>query len=260
MNLTDSESAKGSNRVRVGLGRGPTDYATLRAPWHPHENYPELETPTEKEVSHPQNRVFAAVRDALVGLGLDSEKVGSPHWNPIRSIVPAGGTVVLKPNFIRHWNPASEQDPGASVDSVITHGSVVRAAAEYAFLAVGPEGRVIVAEAAQQDCNFDLIREIAGLDEIQNYFRESHEFELEILDLRREQVHFTDGVITSREPLPGDPRGYRAVDLGDKSFFTDSGLDPNLFRGADYDPGPTSEHHSNGRNAYLLSETVLSAD
>ena len=51
-----------------------------------------------------------------------------------------------------------------------------------------------------------------------------------------------------------------AVDLGDRSFFTGSGLDPNRFRGADYDPGPTSEHHSGGRNAYLLSETVLSAD
>jgi len=31
-------------------------------------------------------------------------------------------------------------------------------------------------------------------------------------------------------------------------------------RGADYDPAPTSEHHSGGRNAYLLSETVLSCD
>ena len=114
--------------------------------------------------------------------------------------------------------------------------------------------------AAQQDCDFSQIREITGLDSIQAYFRESHGFELEVLDLRREQVLFEDGIITSRQALPGDPLGYRAVDLAEKSFFTDSGLDPNRFRGADYDPGPTSEHHSNGRNAYLLSETVLSAD
>ena len=35
---------------------------------------------------------------------------------------------------------------------------------------------------------------------------------------------------------------------------------PERFRGADYDPGPTSEHHTGGRNEYLLSETVLGAD
>ncbi|GAG32527.1 unnamed protein product, partial [marine sediment metagenome] len=39
-----------------------------------------------------------------------------------------------------------------------------------------------------------------------------------------------------------------------------SDLDPRRFRGAEYDPGPTSEHHMNGRNEYLLSETVLCAD
>jgi hypothetical protein len=31
-------------------------------------------------------------------------------------------------------------------------------------------------------------------------------------------------------------------------------------RGADYDPGPTSEHHRDGRNEYLLSETILAAN
>ncbi|MCH2185111.1 DUF362 domain-containing protein, partial [Myxococcota bacterium] len=45
-----------------------------------------------------------------------------------------------------------------------------------------------------------------------------------------------------------------------RSYFTNSGLDPARMRGADYDPDPTSTHHSAGRNAYLLSETVLSSD
>lgn len=260
MNATNPRSARGGAPIRVGLGRGPDHYKHLRAPWHPQENYPELAFRIAEGASEERNTAFAAVRNALIGLGLDPENVGSPEWNPIRSLIREGGTVVLKPNFIRHWNPASEEDSGASVDSVITHGSIVRAAAEYAFLAVGPDGRVVIAEAAQQDCDFDQIREMTGLDSIQAYFRERHDFELEVVDLRREQVTFEDGIITSRKTLPGDPLGYRAVDLGEKSFFTDSGLDPNLFRGADYDPGPTSEHHSNGRNAYLLSETVLTAD
>jgi hypothetical protein len=80
------------------------------------------------------------------------------------------------------------------------------------------------------------------------------------MDLRRESVVFDEGVIVSRQSLPGDPLGYRAVDLGRLSFFEGSGIDPGRMRGADYDPAPTSDHHSNGRNAYLLSETVLSSD
>ena len=51
-----------------------------------------------------------------------------------------------------------------------------------------------------------------------------------------------------------------SVDLGERSFFSGSGLEPSRFRGADYDPGPTALHHMDGRNEYLLSETVLQAD
>ena len=46
------------------------------------------------------------------------------------------GRIVLKPNFIRHWNPAE----GGSVESVITHGSVLRAMVDYALLATGTGG------------------------------------------------------------------------------------------------------------------------
>jgi hypothetical protein len=165
--------------------------------------------------------------------------------------------VALKPNFIRHWNagPAAT----CSVDSVITHGSVVRALADYAFRAVGGSGSVTIAEAPQQDCDFARIREIAGLAALQDRFA-ARGLSLGVLDLRREAVRFADGVITERRALPGDPLGYREVDLGAHSFFEGSGLDPRGFRGADYDPGPTVDNHQGGRHVYLLSETVLRAD
>ena len=242
--------------IPVGLGRGPGHYEGLRVPWDP-SPVPELEE-LNRDSAH--NHVFDAVRGALQALGLDAARFGDEDWNPLSTLVPAQGCVVLKPNFIRHWNPVSgESKKSGSVQSVITHGAVVRAMAEYAFLAVGPQGRVVLAEAAQQDCDFERIREIAGLDAIQSSFADRG-LNFEIIDLRREAVIFQDGVIVKRQALPGDPAGYRAVDLGDRSFFTNSGLDPARMRGADYDPGPTSTHHSAGRNAYLLSETVLSSD
>ena len=246
--------------IRVGLGHCQQGYDGIAAPWGPGKSYPEIERLLSDRVGEgPFNEVYAAVRDALHGLGLDDARFGTPEWNPIGDLVPAGKRIVLKPNLIRHWNPADD-GRGGTVDSVITHGAVIRAVADYAMIAAGPEGSVVIAEAPQMDCDFEQIRKIVGLDEIVAVYDRVLGRELEVIDLRREAVIFKDGIIDERKTLPGDPAGYRAVDLGDESFFTGSGLDPNRFRGADYDPGPTAEHHSGGRNAYLLSETVLSAD
>jgi uncharacterized protein (DUF362 family) len=246
--------------IRVGLGHCQQGYDGIAAPWGPGKSYPEIERLlSDRAGEGPFNEVYAAVRDALHGLGLDDARYGTPEWNPIGDLVPAGKRIVLKPNLIRHWNPADD-GRGGTVHSVITHGAVIRAVADYAMIAAGADGSVAIAEAPQMDCDFDQIRKIVGLDEIVAVYDEAIGRELEVIDLRREAVIFKDGIIDERKTLPGDPAGYRAVDLGDTSFFTGSGLDPNRFRGADYDPGPTAEHHSGGRNAYLLSETVLSAD
>ena len=243
--------------IRVGLARTEPHYGGVSSPFDPGKDYPELSALLgDGAASSPPNPAYAGVRAALRGLGLDAQRFGSSEWNPLAGLVARGGRVVLKPNFIRHWNPTA----GAGVESVITHGAILRAAADYAFLAVGAEGSVVVAEAPQQDCDFDRIREIAGLDELVRFYERTLRRELGVIDLRREAVTFRDGVIVERRALPGDPAGYRVVDLAEHSCFQDSGLDPRRFRGADYDPGPTGDRHVDGRNEYLLSETVLSAD
>jgi uncharacterized protein (DUF362 family) len=234
----------------------------MAPPYSPGKALPELaDLLGDSGTDNPFNHVYAAVRASLHGLGLDAEHFGSADWNPLGALTPRGSRIVLKPNFIRHWNPASEIDPDrATVESVITHGAVLRAAADYAFLAAGTEGSVILAEAPQHDCNFEQIREIAGIDALVEFYDEHLGRELEVIDLRREAVTYRDAVIAERCDLPGDPRGYRLIDLGLRSCFEGSGLDPQRFRGADYDPGPTTRHHIDGHNEYLLSETVLSAD
>ncbi len=250
--------------IDVAVARTKPSYTGLTPPYDPDCAYPELaclfgmDSAARKapDPAVPPNGVYAAVRAALRGLGLDGARFGSAQWNPLSALVHRGGCVVLKPNFIRHWNPCADGSP----DSVITHGSVLRAAADYAFLAAGPEGRVVIAEAPQQDCDFSRIRALCGLDALIALYRERAGRSLEVIDLRREAVEFRDGIVVRREPLPGDPAGYRAVDLGSSSFFSGSGLDPARFRGADYDPEPTSAHHTGGRHEYLLSETVLAAD
>jgi uncharacterized protein (DUF362 family) len=242
--------------IPVGLSRTTPSYAGLAPPFGPGKLYAELAEFLGDAAVGPPNPVYAAVRAALCGLGLDAERFDTPDWNPLGALVARGGHIVLKPNFIRHWNPLQE----GSIESVVTHGSIIRAVADYAFLATGVEGSVAIAEAPQHDCDFDQLRRITHLDGLRAFYADTIGCELEVTDLRREAVRYEDGVIVERWPLPGDPKGYRLIDLGDRSAFANSGLDPTRFRGADYDPGRTSEHHTNGRNEYLLSETVLSAD
>jgi uncharacterized protein (DUF362 family) len=239
----------------VGISRTDPSYRGIAAPWGPGKPYPELASLLPAEPG-PPNHVYAAVRASLRALGLDEVRFGTPEWNPLGDLVRRGGRIAVKPNFIRHWNPMA----GGTVDSVITHGSVLRAVLDYAWLAAGPEGSVEVAEAPQHDCDFDEIRRLTGLDAIVRLYEDALGVELAVIDLRREAVIYRDAVIVGRRALPGDPRGYRQVDLGPHSTFHGSGLDPRRFRGADYDSRPTTEHHQGGKHEYLLSETVLSAD
>jgi uncharacterized protein (DUF362 family) len=241
--------------IPVGLARTRPSYQGLEPPFGPGKAYPEL-TDLLGEPDGPPNHVYAAVRAALRGLGLDAEHFGKTAWNPLGVLVARGRRIVLKPNFIRHWNPAQD----GSLDSVITHGSVLRVLVDYALLATGTGGSVVVAEASQHDCDFDAIRRLAGIDAMVAFYGERLGFDLEVVDLRREAVSYRDGVVVERRSLPGDPLGYRLVDLGERSAFHGCGLDPRRFRGADYDSGPTTEHHLDGHHEYLLSETVLSAD
>lgn len=244
--------------IRVGLSFAEQDYRAVAYPFDPPVDYPELRTLFgAKLTQNPGNAAYAAVRASLYGLGLDRENFGTPNWNPIGALVPKGKAIVLKPNFIRHWNPNTK---GTAL-SVITHGSVIRAVLDYAFLAAGAEGSVTIAEAPQQDCDFSEIRARAGLDALESFYREVLGRTLTIIDLRRQRVEFRDGIIVARATLPGDPAGYRDIDLGPQSCFAqEPTLDPQRFRGADYDSSVTTQYHTNGRHAYLLSETVLSAD
>jgi len=242
--------------ARVGLARTEPSYAGLAPPFGPGATYPELHALSGEPASAAlPNHVYAAVRAALRGAGLDVERFGSPEWNPLGALVAAGGRIVLKPNFIRHWNPCED----GSLESIVTHGAVLRAMADYAWLAAGPTGSVVIAEAPQHDCDWNQIATEAGLNELVAHAARIGR-DLEVIDLRREAVRYEDGVIVERTVLPGDPAGYRRVDLGHYSAFQDSGLDSSRFRGADYDATPTTEHHTGGRHEYLLSETVLACD
>lgn len=221
------------------------------APFHPHEAYPEYGS--QAFSSHP-NHVYQAVRECFHVAGLDGEHYGSASWNPLKDLIKPGETVLLKPNLVKQRHP---RDP-EGWQYVITHGSIIRAVADYVWKAVGSRGEVIVADAPQTDSSFDQIRELLGLDAIRDFYL-SRGFALEIVDLRKEKWVERDGVIVRRKRLGGDPNGYVAFDLGDASELVGHSGEGRYY-GADYDDGEVNRHHSGGRHEYLIAGTAVKTD
>ena len=226
-----------------------------RLPFHPPTRFPELDFLGDE--TDPENAVYAGVRDLLRAAGYDRARYGGAGWSPLSDLCPTGGTIVIKPNFVRHYN----ENPEGSLESVVTHVSILRPLIDFALKATGPEGRVIVADAPQYDCEIETLLERNHLPELLGFYRGKNVMNVEWRDLRVEFGRHDRGIQTGKRTLPGDPEGYEAVDLGRASEFADlCPSESQLLRGADYDETVTIRHHFDGRNEYLVSKTILNAD
>ena len=165
-----------------------------------------------------------------------------------------GETVLLKPNFVKECHP---RDP-LGWQYVLTHGSVIRAVADYVWKALKGRGKIILADAPQTDSSFTKICEVLQLNHIQNFYHQKG-LDFEIIDLRREEYVNQDGVIVKRFSLKGDPSGYVAYDLAASSEFAnhDGG---GRYYGADYDEGEVNRHHTRSKHEYLISASAMKPD
>ncbi len=232
--------------VRVGEAVYPDN-----PPFHPSEAYPEY--PFREHLSASANHVYRGVRELFIKLGYDAANLGTPAWNPLGHLVEPGMTVVLKPNFVRsrHYK---RKDPFA----MITHPSVLRAVADYCAIALKGEGRIIIADAPQYDCNWQELLELTKLNEVCEFYAAHQGPTMELRDLRpywSNKRHFPSMV----RPIPGDPEGTIKVNLGSQSaLYTHP--DPRKLYGAVYHRSETISHHTGDRQIYEMSGTVMNAD
>jgi len=239
---------------RVALAWGPAYYDAV-APFSPGENYPEYPFP-EAVAGCGKNHVYTTVRESLRLLNMDIEHYGSQDWNPLGQLIHPGQTVVLKPNFVRNFR---ESDP-TDGDCLITHGCILRAIVDYAYLALRGQGRIVIADAPQNDANFSRIRNITGLDKIQEFYQRQADYRVEVYDLRPERAEKIGGVIVGHQSLPGDPQGYVSVNVGRFSSFMEINHLCHRLYGAEYDVEELHRHHSDDVHEYLISKTILDAD
>jgi len=242
-----------STAKSVAIAWGPKCYPI--PPYSPGVTWPEYERLGSAPGEYP-NEVYRAVRESLRLLGLDLTHYGTAQWNPLGGWIRPGDTVVLKPNFVRDFRESSP-DHG---DCLITHGSIIRAVLDYAYIALRGVGRLVIADAPQNDADFDAIRRIAELAPIADFYRTELGFPVEVYDLRPEAATKIDGVIVGHTRLAGDPAGYVKIDLGPYSAFSEIDQLCDRLYGAEYDRQELIRHHVNGVHEYLISKTVLQAD
>jgi uncharacterized protein (DUF362 family) len=218
------------------------------------------------------NPVYEAVEATFRGLGLDRARAGSPEWNPLGDLIAPGDRVIVKPNLVSSKN-LHEKITGKELAASSTHGSLLRPILDYALRAAGPRGRVRVVDTPVEGCEIEKVAGPLGIFAVIRHLQQrGHDVDfidmrsfrvvpyLALDDVRRRGRSYNLGLLVRRR-LPGDPRGYRVVDLADQSRFAEadapSGRDLRFHRSHYQTP---VAHHTGGRHEYSAPGTVLDAD
>jgi uncharacterized protein (DUF362 family) len=228
---------------------------TASAPFSPGTLFPEYRF--NDAGSTGPNGPYEAVRNFLLLTGFDRANSGTANWNPLGELVKPGDWVLVKPNLVLH-----ENHNGGSIESVVTHASVIRAVVDYVLIALQGSGAVVVGDAPLQSCQFDLLRRITGLDDVIAFYASHMAVPVSLVDFRCEHAITAPGrgMVLKMEMRSGDPLGYRTVDFGKRSMLAPLSARSGRFRVTNYDPALMSMHHNEEKNEYLVSGSVLNAD
>jgi uncharacterized protein (DUF362 family) len=211
----------------------------------------ELVTPELPKRQGPASAALGLVRELFHNWGLDKSNMGTARWNPLGALVPAGSKVAIKPNWVYH----APRGPG-SMDSLVTHTSVIQAVLEY--LALTHPAAITIGDAPLQGCDFEALGIAAGLESIL-LWASQNDVPVEIADFRRTVNPSGHAAGRRREDARPLAR-FVPYDLGDESSLMPLDADAGKFRVTAYDPDLLAATHQPGRHRYLIAREVLEAD
>ena len=226
-------------------------------PYSPPRHYPEFGRWHKR--TDPENYVYDAVRDIFRDIGLDRDNFNRPNWNPFAGLISRGQRALIKPNWVLHANHLD-----GSIESLVTHSSIIRVLVDYLVLALDGHGSIEVADAPLQGCDFDLLLERTMIEELLDLYRvEFPGIRFSTMDLRKTTLTYGSKLTHGTErqhQQSGDPRGYSLIDIGRESLLTDIQDKSDRFRVTMYDHRVMSQHHSADKHEYLIANSVLTAD
>lgn len=197
----------------------------------------------------------AAVASVLRAAGLDAEHVDAPDWNPLGDLIPRGGRVLVKPNWVYHHNRGE-----GGLDALITHAAVIEAITRHVLRARPAE--IVIGDAPVQGCDFAALCADGGITAMLARLQPEAErlgVGMRLADFRR--VVLPGGAIEHRRTeLQRDDSDYVLFDLAADSALEAVTTPHANFRVTMYDPAALARTHGPGRHQYLVAREAIDAD
>lgn len=203
-----------------------------------------------------ENEVYDAVRQTLINLKLNKDNIGTIKWNPFTDIIKPKDNVIIKPNLVIDSHPLGQK----GVEAMITHASVIRPIIDYILLATNGNCKITICDVPLQTAIWENLIVLSGLKNLVEFYNK-YGINIKLLDLRYEISEYNNaGVIAKRYYETRDPKGYRAVDLKEKSYLYEINQDSGKLEITDYGIGTVGKHHFDSKNEYLIPKTILDSD
>lgn len=237
------------NKIAVRYEKN-VSYPNVNEFIYPDKNYAELNIKYKKFSKH--NNIFKMIRESFYMLGLDEKNYNTENWNPLGDmIIKPGDVVLIKPNMVLDKNQNGEGE-----QCLYTNPSLVSAVINYVWIALKKKGKIIVADAPVQSCDFKNLIKSSGYEKMINFFR-NNGVNIEIKDFRGLVTHFENGEMIQEIV---EENGI-VVDLENESEHAKlPKKDMNKLRITNYNPDELLTHHNEKKHEYFIAKDVLEAD
>lgn len=198
------------------------------------------------------NCIMSLLKDSFALMELDKERIGTESWNPLQdNIIKPGDTVLIKPNMV---SDRIGSENGA--DCLYTHPSLVSAVIPYVWKALEGKGKIIVADAPVQSCDFEKLINQSGYKRMVEHYQ-ALGINIVLKDLRGLISSRVKGILRSTEVAQ---EGI-LVDLQEHSEHAKLNAgELKRVRITNYDPRELLKHHNEVKHEYLIAKDALDAD
>ncbi|MBY9006053.1 MAG: DUF362 domain-containing protein, partial [Candidatus Lokiarchaeota archaeon] len=130
---------------------------------------------------------------------------------------------------------------------------------DYAYIATGSTGKIIVGDAPQMNANIEEIYKFTKLPNLIQ-FLQKRKIPVRLIDFRLETIEIKGGVWAGRDKRKGT-EVFTIVDLKSDSFLYELEKEKEgNFYGADYNRKIVNYHHNKHRNEYCITTSLLDSD
>ncbi len=191
------------------------------------------------------NLLSKLVKKALLegGLGLKNPQ------SPLSDIIGPGMTVLLKPNWVLHYNKSNK-----GMDCMVTHPKFIEAVIKEVIKA--KPKRIIIGDAPTQSTIFETLAPTEWINQLKSI---AYPCSLDVIDFRKRICYPSRWMLRTSEDLR-EPDSFILFDIGSESLLEPISQFPGQFRITNYDHKELIKTHHTGCHKYLLCREIIESD